>query len=112
VPVKRRVAKGRLHRITDDAIVAWRIGDKVGLHRALDLRPWQSSPFDVDDAGRELLEPLIAVTADVSHGHAIAADLRRELLRHGAPGRVGRHGRPWSAEDDAKVAAGEWDGVR
>lgn len=48
MPVKRRIAKGRTHRVTPEAVAAFRDGDHAGLHRALGLRPWQVSPLDVD----------------------------------------------------------------
>jgi hypothetical protein len=40
--------KGRAHRITADAAAAFRACDRMALHRALGLKPWQPSPLDVD----------------------------------------------------------------
>jgi hypothetical protein len=107
MPVKRRMHKGTPHRITDGAIEAWLAGSFHGLHRALGLRPWECSPFDVGDDGEVILGPLLAAPAGWPLGEDLALRLRRELLKHGEPGRVGRHGEPWSAADDADVAAGE-----
>jgi hypothetical protein len=45
MPVKRRLAKGREHRITPEAIAAFEAGDYGALHRALGLRPWEASPL-------------------------------------------------------------------
>jgi hypothetical protein len=99
LPVKRRLHKGRPHRITDDAVEAWRSGDSVALHRALDLRPWETSPFDVDDDGG-VDEPLISTPDDWPRGDEVAVRLRRELLAICPPGRVGRHGLPWQPGED------------
>jgi hypothetical protein len=52
MPVKRRLHKGRPHRITEDAIAAWRAGDYLWLHRALGLHPAQPSPLPLE------IEPL------------------------------------------------------
>ena len=46
MPTKRRTAKGRPHRITPEAVNAFRAGDWIALHRALGLRPWQPSPLE------------------------------------------------------------------
>lgn len=46
-PVKHRTAKGRAHRITPEAQDAFDRGDYMGLHRALGLKPWEPSPFDI-----------------------------------------------------------------
>jgi hypothetical protein len=45
MPVKRRLSKGRAHRITAEAVEAYKAGDYLGLHRALELRPWEVSPL-------------------------------------------------------------------
>ena len=80
IPVKRRLHTGKPHRITDDAVEAWRVGSRVELHRALGLKPWECSPFDVDEDGEVLDEPLIAVLSDWYLGEDVAARLRCELL--------------------------------
>ena len=42
MPVKRkRAIKERLHRITPEAVAAYREGNYMRLHRALGLMPWQ-----------------------------------------------------------------------
>lgn len=48
MPVKRRNAKGRRHRITPEAIAAYRARDYMGLHQALGLRPWEISPLPLE----------------------------------------------------------------
>jgi hypothetical protein len=48
MPIKRRVAKARDHRLTAAAVEAYRNRDTLGLHRELGLRPWEVSPLDVD----------------------------------------------------------------
>jgi hypothetical protein len=48
MPIKRRVDKARRHRISAEAIAAYRAKDCNALHRALSLRPWQASPLHVD----------------------------------------------------------------
>lgn len=47
MPAKKRTAKVKAHRITPDAVAAYRAGDAMALHAALGLRPWQPSPLDV-----------------------------------------------------------------
>lgn len=46
MPIKKRIAKGRAHRLTADATDAFGAGDVLALHAALGLRPWQPSPLD------------------------------------------------------------------
>ncbi len=48
MPVKRRTLKGTPHRITPEAVDAFRAGDYLGLHRALGLAPWETSPLPSD----------------------------------------------------------------
>jgi len=45
MPVKRRNAKARLHRITAEAVEAFEAGDYMALHNALGLAPWEASPL-------------------------------------------------------------------
>jgi hypothetical protein len=45
MPVKRRAAKARRHRITPEAIAAYRARDYLALHQALGLKPWEISPL-------------------------------------------------------------------
>ncbi len=52
MPVKRRNAKARQHRITADAVEAFQAGDFMALHNALDLAPYEPSPLP------ESVEPL------------------------------------------------------
>jgi hypothetical protein len=82
VPVKLRASKVRKHRITPDAIAAFERGDMLGLHRALQLRPWQPSPLPlaVSGLGVDDDEPGCWPEAD----WRLALDLRRELLAAGA----------------------------
>lgn len=48
MPMKRRLAKGRAHRLTTEANEAFRDGDDARLRAALGLRPWQPSPLEAD----------------------------------------------------------------
>ena len=48
MPIKRRIRKGREHRVTREAVEAFNAGDAVTLHRALGLKPWEPSPIDAD----------------------------------------------------------------
>lgn len=58
MPAKRRTPKNREHAITPEAIDAFRKGDRVSLHRALGLKPWQHSPLDVGGSERpEWIDP-------------------------------------------------------
>lgn len=45
MPVKRRLHKGRSHRITPEAIEAFKAKDMWRLHRALGLKPYEYSPL-------------------------------------------------------------------
>jgi hypothetical protein len=45
MPVKRRLAKSRVHKITPEAIEAFEAGDYHALHQALGLKPWEHSPL-------------------------------------------------------------------
>lgn len=49
MPIKKRPHKSRAHRITPEAIAAFRSGDQRAMHRALGLRPWQPSPLEADE---------------------------------------------------------------
>lgn len=48
MPVKRRTPKART-RITHEAVEAFRVGDRAALYTAINQRPWEPSPLDVDD---------------------------------------------------------------
>jgi hypothetical protein len=48
VPVKKRAAKGRAHKITPEAVEAFKAGDYRALHRALGLAPWEASPLPIE----------------------------------------------------------------
>lgn len=48
MPAKRTRAKARSHRITPEAVEAYRRGDYLLLERHLALKPWEASPLDVD----------------------------------------------------------------
>ena len=74
MPTKRRVAKGREHRITRAALEAFTAQDMLGLHRALGLRPWQPSPLDADTP-----EPPAWAGTLWADGWGLAHDLRGKL---------------------------------
>jgi hypothetical protein len=48
MPMKKRLAKGRAHRLTAEAVDAFLARDVLRLHAALGLRPWQPSPLEAD----------------------------------------------------------------
>ena len=45
MPIRRRAAKVKEHRITPEAVEAFQAGDMKRLHRALGLSVWQVSPL-------------------------------------------------------------------
>jgi hypothetical protein len=75
MPVKQRQAKVRANRITTDAVAAFSIGDHMGLQRALGLKPWQPSPFDIDGPA----PPVWATGTAWAASWDAVADLRKEL---------------------------------
>ena len=86
MPTKRRVDKARRHRLTAEAIAAYRAKDCNALHRALGLRPWEPSPLCVDQG-----PPPDGPTAYAA-SWPMAQELQRELeaaLRGSGGG--GRH---------------------
>lgn len=50
MPTKRRKIVPQLISINADAVAAWVAGDKAVCHAALDIQPWDFSPFHVDSA--------------------------------------------------------------
>jgi len=44
--IKRKPRLQRAGRITPEAVAAYQHGDKIALHAALRLPPWQLSPLD------------------------------------------------------------------
>ena len=55
MPTKRTLKKARRFSITQEAVEAYRRDDYLGLHRALGLRPWETSPLwaDHENCGQE-----------------------------------------------------------
>jgi len=47
MPVKLRKPKQKAHRVTPEAVAAFKAGDYQSLHRALGLKPWEPSPLPV-----------------------------------------------------------------
>lgn len=88
MPVKRRLHKGREHRITQEAIEAFEAGNYSRLHAALGLGPWQASPLPdricglgvEDDAPPEWMTKFPHRIEDWHH----AKELQRALLAAGA----------------------------
>lgn len=80
MPVKKRSAKVRPHRITPDAIAAFKAGDVSALHLALKLGPWVPSPLDVEP---DEPSPYPAGTGGAEYW-PLAQELRRELIDAGA----------------------------
>jgi hypothetical protein len=87
-------------RITPEVVEAWRVGDWHGLNRLLGVKPWETSPFDIDEDGEILRAPLIAIPDDWSRDEKRAVRLRRALLEICPPGRVGRHGDPLGSAEE------------
>jgi len=74
MPVKRRQTKAKEHKLTPEAVEAFRAGAWLDLHRALGLKPWQASPLDADAPS-----PYPAQTAH-SLSHRQAVELRAQLI--------------------------------
>ena len=50
MPTKRtRASRSMRSRLTAAAVQAWREGDRIALHRALRLDPWEASPLDEEN---------------------------------------------------------------
>lgn len=49
MPIKKRLRKEREHRLSPEAVAAFRGEDRETLHRALGLRPWEISPLDAHE---------------------------------------------------------------
>lgn len=75
MPVKKRTAKARRHRITVEAVTAFQAGDRIALHRALGLKPWHPSPLDVVE-GNEY-----PAGTGGAEWRSLAVKLRDELTR-------------------------------
>jgi hypothetical protein len=78
--------------ISSEAVRAWHIGDFHALNRELAVAPCDFSPFDVSAEGAP--PAYIAQSPWRLMAWRRGQELRRQLLRHGPPGRVGRHGDP------------------
>ena len=87
MPVKRRLRKARKHRITPEAIAAFEAGDYLGLHRALDLGPWEPSPLpaSIEPLGVDPeMEPDGLPAGCWNEAWPRSVKLQRELLAAGA----------------------------
>jgi hypothetical protein len=87
MPLKRRHAKSRAHRVTPEAIEAFRARDFLALHRALGLKPWQPSPLpaSVNPLGVDPSRPPEGRPGDWSaDAWQLAVDLQRALIEAGA----------------------------
>ena len=85
MPVKQRKAKGRQHKITAEAIAAWKAADYMALHRALGLHPWQASPLPDTITSLGVSEEMAAnIDPDTAQGweqsYSQAIELQRELI--------------------------------
>jgi len=89
MPVKRRQSKGARHRITPEAVEAFRAGDYSGLHRALGLRPWETSPLPVSVTalGVDQGDPPAWMTTEHHTDWQQAQALQRRLLEAEEPPR-------------------------
>lgn len=75
--MKRRKSKMLAHRITIEAVTAFRSGDETALHRALGLKPWQVSPLAVETAPGE------GDGTGWGHSFVLARELRAALVATG-----------------------------
>ena len=82
MPVKRRNSKARPHRITPDAIEAFRAGDFMALHAALDLAPYEPSPLpqSVEALGVDPDNPPRADGTAWAESWPKVVELQRELM--------------------------------
>ena len=79
MPVKRRLDKSRPHRITPEAVEAYRAGDFLALHHALGLRPWECSPLPQKVHGLGVNLGPRPGYMDGFHGWEQAQELQRQL---------------------------------
>ena len=81
MPIKRRNTKGRMHRITPEAVDAFVAGDYLELHLALALAPWQSSPLPqaVCALGVDPKRPPVQNGTAYAETWQLAVELQREL---------------------------------
>ena len=86
MPVKRRGAKARPHRITPDAIAAFLAADFVALHRALDLALYEPSPLpqSVEALGVDPDNPPRADGTAWAEAWPKVVALQRELIKAAA----------------------------
>jgi hypothetical protein len=89
MPTKRVKRQPERIGISAEAIAAWREGDYHKLNRELQIGPHQWSPFDASEAKPPQWMPDYQLAF-----WERARQLREELLKHGKPGRMDRHGRP------------------
>ena len=78
MPLKRRIVKANSHRITHEAVAAYRAGDYTALHRALNLPPWHESPLplEITPLGVDQDEPPAYACSDTWY---VAQELQAEL---------------------------------
>ena len=79
MPVKKRIAKGRRHRVTPEAVEAYIARDFMRLHLALGLMPWECSPLPVEVEGLGVDQGPRPSCWDERHGYDEAQELQREL---------------------------------
>lgn len=77
MPTKRRTPKMTAHRVTAEAVEAFRAGERMRLHTLLDLRPWQVSLLEVNTSygegkatGRATVLSLLAKTGATGNSPA------------------------------------------
>ncbi len=74
MPRKRRVGKHRAP-ITQEAVRAFKAGDWIGTHRALQLRPWEASPLDAETPTAPGRAENTAWATSWAQAHALRLDL-------------------------------------
>jgi hypothetical protein len=84
MPRKRRLPKGKTHRITDEAIAAWKACDHLALNRALRLTGRSPLPLEVTALGGGEDEELDDDRC-WDQDHAEVLELQRELFAIAGP---------------------------
>ena len=76
-----RIARARHHRITAEAVEAFKAG--ISLHRALGLRPWQCSPLplEVTALGCGPESPPDSFASRLNESWQLACELQAELRK-------------------------------
>jgi len=86
MPTRRTPLRRNLRRrITPVAIAAWKAADYIGLHRALNLAPWEASPLPRRVTGLGVDAGMAVDPNSNWRGVGQALELQRELLAVAGP---------------------------